>query len=348
MIHLGIDHHKKWDQAIGINDSGEVVVERRLPSTRQAWEQFKQELGSEPIRSVLEAGWNWGKLYDVLEELELNPKLANPLKVRLIAESFIKTDRRDALALAQLLRMNWIPEVHVPTKDIRDRKNLLRQRAWLVRERTRMKNRIHAILDRNHLEAPEAMDLFGKRGQIWMNALQLGQPDDKLLRADQELMGKVQEQIKEAEDWIGQAMQGHRDLDILTSLPGVGKFLGTLIALEIDGIGRFPTPSKFSAYCGLGTSVHQSGETEHYGGLIPGCNRYLRYAFIEAAWTAVRVSPYFSQYYARLKAKKGSQTAIGAAARRLSVIAFHCLNRRRDYVEKPYRFRPGRLVHPLA
>lgn len=348
MIHLGIDHHKKWDQIVGINGAGETVVERRLLCTREDWKQFKDELGSEPIQSVLEAGWNWGKLYDLLEELGFKPRLANPLKVRLIAESAIKTDRRDALALAQLLRMGWIPEVHVPTKEIRDRKNLLRQRTWLVSERTRIKNRIHSIVDRNHLEVPDAMDLFGKRGQSWMNGLQLRRPDDLLLRADQELMAKVQAQIKETENWIDAAMEDHPDLDILTSLPGVGRFLGTLIVLEIDNIDRFSTPGKLSSYCGLVSSLHQSAETQRFGGLVHGCNRYLRYAFIEAAWTAIRVSPYFSHFYTRLKAKKGSQTAIGGAARRLCVIAFHCLRRRRHYIERPYRFRPGRLVRPLA
>ena len=115
MIYLGIDHHKTWDQLVAINDDNEVVLECRVLSTREVWEQLKLTLPKdEPVCSVLEAGWNWGKLYDVLEELGLNPKLANALKVGLIAESHIKTDKRDALALAQLLRMGWIPEVHVP------------------------------------------------------------------------------------------------------------------------------------------------------------------------------------------------------------------------------------------
>lgn len=348
MIHLGVDHHKKWDQIVGLNDAGEVVLERRVPSTREAWEQLRKDLGPTPMHSVLEAGWNWGKLFDLLEELGFNPKLANPLKVRLIAGSFIKTDRRDALALAQLLRMGWIPEVHVPSRAIRDQRNLLRQRAWLVRHRTGIKNRIHSILDRNHLEPPEAVDLFGARGKAWMSGVALRKPDNMLLKAHQDLMAGIQTQIKDAEAWIDEAMEDHPDLEILMSLPGTGKLLGALMALEIDGIERFSTPAKFSAYCGLVASLYKSAETERYGGLIPSCNRHLRYAFIEAAWTAVRVSPYFSEFYRRLKAKRGSQAAIGAAARRLCVIAFHCLKRRRGYVERPYRFRPGRLGSAIA
>lgn len=349
MIHLGIDHHKQWDQVVGVDDGGVVVFERRVRSTPEAWTQLKSELPpDQPVRSVLEAGWNWGKLFDLLEELGLNPKLANPLKVRLIAESFIKTDRRDAAALAQLLRMGWIPEVHVPARETRDHKNLLRQRAWLIRQRTGIKNRVHAILDRNHLTPPEVSDLFGTLGKAWMASLKLRAPDDLLLEAHLDLFAAVQGQVRETERWIDGALKEHPDLGLLMSFPGIGKLLGALIALEIDGIERFATPEKLCAYAGLVTTVYKSGDTERHGGLIPSCNRHMRFAFIEAAWTAVRVSPYFSAFYRRVKAKKGSQTAIGAAARRLCVIAFHCLKRRRLYVEKPYRFRPGCLARPLA
>jgi transposase len=347
MIYLGVDHHKKDAQIVGINEQGTIVVERRLPCKREDWEQLRAELDG-PVQSVLEAGWNWGKLFDLLEELSFNPRLANPLKVRLIAESFIKTDRRDALALAQLLRMNWIPEVHVPPRQTRDRRNLLRQRAWLVQQRTRIKNRVHAILDRNHVELPEMRDVFGRGGRAWMNALELRNPDDLLLGAHRDMLDGVQAQIKETESWIDAALKDHADLEIITSLPGIGKLLGALIVLEIDGIERFVSPEKLSSYSGLVTSLYKSGPTEIHGGLVPGCNRHLRYAFVEAAWTAVRVSPYFAEFYKRLKTKKGSQTAIGAVARRLCVIAFHCLKRRRRYIERPYRFRPGCLANSLA
>lgn len=345
MIYLGIDHHKQWDQVAAINDGGEVVLECRVASTRDAWEQLKIALPrGESVCSVLEAGWNWGKLYDILEELGLHPKLANALKVRLIAESRIKTDKRDALALAQMLRMDWIPEVHVPVRETRDSKNLLRQRAWLIRQRTGIKNRIHSILDRNHLELPEISDVFGARGKAWLVALELRAPDDRLLNAHLDLFDGIQKQVRETERWIDEALKEHPDLKILMSVPGVGKLLGALIALEIDGIERFETPEKLCAYAGLVPSLHQSGLNKHHGGLISGCNRHLRYAFIEAAWTAVRVSPYFSACHRRVKAKKGSQVAIGAAARKLCVITFYCLRGHRNYIEKPYRFRPAALV----
>lgn len=125
---------------------------------------------------------------------------------------------------------------------------------------------------------------------------------------------------------------------ILESFPGVGSILGALIALEIDTIGRFHSPGKLAAYSGLVPSTYSSSGKTVHGRLIPS-NRHLKYAFIEAAWNAARVSPYFHDFYTRLKERKGSCKAIGAVARRLCEITYFCLKQNRAYEERPYRFR---------
>jgi transposase len=103
-----------------------------------------------PSKAVLEACWNWGLTHDLLEELEEVDEvvLAHPLKTRLIADAQIKTDRLDAFALATLLRGNLLARAHVPRRETRVRKNLLRQRLYWARLRTMLRNRIHALLDR--------------------------------------------------------------------------------------------------------------------------------------------------------------------------------------------------------
>jgi transposase len=174
MIHIGIDHHKKYSHAVAMTDAGEICWDGRLASDLEAFQALKEALPSnEPVQCVLEAGRNWGILYDALEELGMNPKLANPLQMRLIAETFTKTDKIDATTHATILKAGLTPLVHVPSKEVRDQKNLLRQRIWLVRMQTMLKNRIHNIVDRNHLKAPEKTDLFGSFGRAWMNGLQL-------------------------------------------------------------------------------------------------------------------------------------------------------------------------------
>lgn len=137
MIHIGIDHHKRYSHAVAIDDAGTVCWDDRLSSDRDAFQSLKESLPpGEPVQSVLEAGRNWGILYDALEELEMNPILANPLKMRLIAETFTKTDKIDATTHAVILKAGLTPRVHVPPKEVRDQKYLLRQRFWLVKLQT--------------------------------------------------------------------------------------------------------------------------------------------------------------------------------------------------------------------
>ena len=121
-----------------------------------------------------------------------------------------------------------------------------------------------------------------------------------------------------------------------------------MIALEIDTVERFPSAAKLCSYSGLVNSTYSSGGKTYHGGLIPTCNHHLRYAFIEAAWTATCVSPYFSDLYRRLRFRVGVHDAIGAVARKLCEVTFICLKKGRAYSEKPYRFEPGRLGNSLS
>lgn len=351
MIHIGIDHHKKVSHVVAIDDVGNILWDGELASKKEAFASLKESLPQdEPMHSVLEAGWNWGVLYDALEELEMHPLLANPLKMRLIAETFTKTDKIDATTHAVILKAGLTPLVHVPSKEVRDQKNLLRQRMWLVRLQTAIKNRIHALLGRSHLEPPEHTDLFGSRGRAWMNALSLRELDGKLLKADLGLFDSIRSHIRQTEQWIEETLKANDYIPILESLPGVGKILAALMALEIDTIERFPAPEKLCCYSGVVNSTYQSGgrgTKAFHGGLIPTCNHHLRYAFVEAAWTAVRVSPYFGAFFKRLKARKGSHDAIGAVARKMCEITWQCLKKKRDYEERAYQFKPGRVVGAL-
>jgi len=356
MIHVGIDHGKKFSHVVAMMDSGEVCFDGRLASTAEAFREFYEGLpAGEPVQSVLEAGWNWGVLYDAIEDLGMEPKLANPAKTRVIGASFIKTDRIDATALAQLLKAGMVPLVHVPAKEVRDRKNLLRHRFWLVRLQTSIKNRVHSILDRNHVRAPEVSDVFGNRGRAWLNTLDLRDPDGKLLRSHLALFDMVRAQIRETQQWVEEALKENAYVPILQSMPGFGETLAALVALEIDTVERFAAPEKLCAYSGLACSTYSSGGRTYHGGLIPTSNSHLRFAFVEAAWVAVRVSPYFGAFYRRLKARRGANKAIGAVARKLCEIAFHCLKKRRFYEERVYQFKPvrhefqsGRLERHLA
>ncbi|AWI08632.1 IS110 family transposase [Ereboglobus luteus] len=135
----------------------------------------------------MEACWNWAVLYEMLEEIEHVGQvvLSHPAKNRIIAESMHKNDRFDAHALATLLRGDFISRVHVPARDVREKKNNMRQCLWLVRMRTMVRNRIHSLIDRHpRLERPAFKDVFCNQGIHWMRTVALPGNERAMLDAE--------------------------------------------------------------------------------------------------------------------------------------------------------------------
>jgi len=335
MYYLGIDHHKRYSQVAVVDEKGTVRANGKITNEKKAFTLLK-EYYKEPCRAVIEAGRNWGMMYDLLEELDIKTVVAHPLKTRAIADAKIKSDSIDAKTLAHLLRADLIPEVHVPSKEVREQKNLLRHRVWLVRLQTMTKNRIHQLIDRNHIKAHPVRNLFGKIGRGFLKSLNLSGIDQRLLKDHLELLDTLHEHIRKTEVWIDKELKDNPLIDIMITLPGFGKILSALAALEIDDINRFSTPAKFASYCALIPSTFASGGKVYHGNLIPTGNRWLRYSFIEASWVATRSSYYCRAYFERIKHRKSSNVAIVALARRLSEIAYKCLKERRAYEERPY------------
>jgi len=268
MYYLGIDHHKRFSQVAVMGEKGKVHINCKMANEKASFDVLKKRLG-EPLKAVIDAGRNWGMMYDLLEELEIDTKAAHPLKVRAEAFAKIKFDSIDAKTLAHLLRANLIPEVHVPPKDVREQKNLLRHRLWLVKLQTMTKNRICQLLDRNHVKTPNVTNLFGKTGKKFLKDLKLSGIDGKLLKDHLEILDELHEHIKRTEAWIDEVLKDNPLIPILDTLPGFGKIFSALAALEIDDINRFPTKAKFASYCSLIPSTFASGGKVYHGDLIP-------------------------------------------------------------------------------
>lgn len=333
MLYAGVDAHKKYSQVVLTDDHGTRIAQASLSNDLGCFQNFFKQ-ATEPVKAVVEAGRTWGVIYELLESIGVEPFLANPLKTRAIAEAKIKTDTIDAKTLADLLRADLIPLVHVPSHEVRSQKNLLRQRFWLVELRTRVKNRTHHILDRNHVTLPSCSDLFGKAGRQLLDQIAIPAPDNLLLRAHLELLDYIEKQIDQAERWTKEALKDHPGVTRLRTIPGIGKTLAALVALEIDDISRFSGADKLCAYAGLVPTTYASGGKVHHGNLLPACNRWLRWAYVEAAWIAQRTSPYCHAYFERIKRRKGTNCANTALARRLCEITWHCLREKRSYEER--------------
>jgi transposase len=175
--------------------------------------------------------------------------LASPLRTRLIADAQIKTDKVDVAALVTLLRGNLVARAHLPDRGTRLRKQESRQRLYWARLRTRIRNRIYALLARQHdLELPQCADLFGQRGLGFLRRLQLKSAvDQKLLEEDLDLLGLLAVQIRGQEERIKKTNALDADTVLIQSLPGMGPILAAVAAAEINGIERFPTSARLCA-----------------------------------------------------------------------------------------------------
>lgn len=334
MKFMGIDYHKRYSVVCILDDAGDVVVIERIEHSHP--ERFASLIGAHvPCSVAFESTMNWGWLFEILETIPGIERIvmANPLHVRLIAAAQVKTDKVDARKLAQLLRANLLPASHIPDRATRVRKEVLRQRTFWVRERTKVRNRIHRLLGRQHnLAMPQVSDLFGRKGRAALNTLQLAPPDDVLLGQHQVMLDSLGQQITQLEKMIAGSGVADASAQRLATIPGAGLILANVMATEIDGIGRFDRAEHLCSYAGLVPTTSSSGGHTYNGRLVQCCDKWLRWAFVEAAWVAVGCSSYFGALYRHHRARgKKANTAIMIVARRMCQIAFHLLKEGRDY-----------------
>jgi transposase len=338
MNYVGVDIHKKYSVLCALDESGRKLREGRVESNgASGFAQFFASLDG-PSKAVAEACWNWGLIHDELEELDQVEEvvLAHPHKTRLIADAQIKTDRLDAHALGTLLRGNLVARAHVPSRQSRARKNLLRQRLYWARLRTMLRNRMHALLDRQRgLELPRCSDIFGARGLRFLGDLQLAEPDATLLREQLALHELIAQQMKAQEKRIAVEFAQEAMHRRLKSVPGIGVTLAAVIGCEIDEIARFSSAEKLCAYAGVVPTTRNSGGKIIHGSLLYFCNKWLRWALIEASWVAIGCSPYFGTLYQQHRARgKKANTAILIVARRMCRIIWQLLHEQRDFEKR--------------
>ena len=226
----------------------------------------------------------------------------------------------------------------IPPGPLRELRELTRTRVVLVAQRTRWKNRITATLAKWGLPASDYSDPYGKKAREELETRMEHLPEQTGWATRQMLkqLDSLSEQIREFEKRLGEVVEVTPEMQWLETLPGVGVILSATIALEIGEIGRFLSAERLASYAGTVPRVHASGDRVRYGRTRPDVNRYLKWAFAEAANSAAvnyRRCPerHVSQLYARLRARKGHHKAVGAVARHLAEAAFHVLSRQQGY-----------------
>jgi len=210
----------------------------------------------------------------------------------------------------------------------------------LVGIRTKLKNRIHATFAKYGITFDEVSDLFGRKGRTLLEkALNELPPETRRSVQEQlKLLDQVEQSIGQAEKRIRQVIKEDHTMQLLQTLPGVGPILAIVIALEIGSVDRFPTGERLSSYAGKVPRVNSSGGKTFYGKVRPDVNRYLKWAFTEAANAIVlqqhRLGDcHVLRLYWRVRQHKGHAKAITAVGRHLAEATFWMLKKDEPYHE---------------
>lgn len=339
MEYIALDVHKKYTWARVENTQGDRLYEIRLQHAHGTIKNFVNRwTGGSPVAVETVGNWYW-----VVDEIEAGggkPQLVNARLAKLMMGMVNKSDKLDAKGMNRLQRTGTLPTVWIPPSSVRDARELPRTRMVLSRQRTQLKNRVHATLGKYGFAVEGATDAFGKKGRRIVAELMA-----KLPPHTEQALGRVLDQLDhvcENLQWIEEKMMEVfapcSETTWLKTLPGVGDILAVVIWTEIGTIERFGRAEQLASYCGLVARENSSGGKIRFGAVRRDVNVYLKWAFVEAANSAVLNAErcgydHIGRLYQRIKTRRGHGKAKVAVARHLSEAAFWMLKKGESYRE---------------
>jgi transposase len=339
MEYIALDVHKKYTWARVENTEGEKLYESRLQHAHGSIKNFISRWERQSPVAVETVG-NWYWIVDEIEEGGGKPQLVNARLAKLMMGSVNKSDKLDAKGMNRLQRTGTLPTVWIPPSSVRDARELPRTRMVFSRQRTQLKNRVHATLAKYGFVVEEASDAFGKKGRAIVEGILVKLPSytEQAVRRVLGQLDHVNENLKVIEAQMMEAFAPCAETNLLKSLPGVGDILAVVIWTEIGTMERFARAEQFASYCGLVAREHSSGGKFHYGAVRRDVNVYLKWAFVEAANSSILNRErcgydHISRLYQRIKSRRGHGKAKVAVARHLSEASFWMLKKGESYRE---------------
>ena len=332
------DHHKSVFVCQVVDRQTGEASKRTLASSRSVLEPFLKELQG-PVLVYVEAcrGWEW--VSDLCSDLGIDFKLVDPSRMPEISRSSKKTDEHDVQAMVnRLLVSGELPESYRATRSERELRGLTRRLTGLRRDKQRLMNRIHAVVDSHGMPARKSS--FTK--EEWREDVK------RILSADAWLLlESLLSQLDIATAWtelieirVGDLVKERPDYSRLQRIPGIGPVLGATILAESAGIRRFGTGRKYCAFAGIVPRVRSSAGVAKIGHITHEGPSDLRWALGQAAIVGLcaRESTAISRMYRRKKKKgKPGKVAICAAAHKLARIVYVLLTRDEPFQPSPMR-----------
>jgi transposase len=330
MNYSGIDLHANNSVVTVIDETDRVVAEKRLPNDLSKILAFLAPWQETLAGVVIESTFNWYWLVDGLQAAGFIVHLAHTTAIRQYNGLKHSGDETDARYLARLLRLGILPTGTIQPPEARSVRDLARKRMQLVRSRTSHMLAIENITARHHgmrISSTQVLRLTAEAID------QMGLPPEVALamQANLAVVTTLCTQIELLEKRLADKVRPRAEYALLTSVPGIGQILASVILLETGSIERFASAGNFASYARCVNSCHTSNGKKKGEGNIRNGNRYLCWAFVEAANFAQRYCAEARRFYERKKARTNPIVARKALAHKLARACFHILKENKPF-----------------
>ncbi|MCP4051213.1 MAG: IS110 family transposase [bacterium] len=335
--YAGIDLHSSNSYIVVIDEKDNRLFEKRLTNDLgliiKVFEQYKKSLSG----IVIESTFNWYWLVDGLNEAGFKTHLANPAAIQQYSGLKHTDDKWDSFWLAHMLRLGILPEGYIYPKSKRPVRDLLRRRIMFVKQRTTQILSLQSMITRN-------LGIKMRGNEI----KKMKEDDIENILADEYLAFTAKQNLKvieclkttirDIENKILEMAELSPEFIKLNTFPGIGKILGLTIMLEVGDIRRFKKVGCYSSYCRCVRSERISNNKKKGENNRKNGNKFLSWAYVEAANFAIRHCPHAQKFYQRKKAKRNGIVAIKALSNKLARASYYVMRDQVDY--KPeYLFR---------
>lgn len=333
-LYVGVDWHKRTSTWVAINEERQKVYSRSWGCTPEEVHTAISSLPAAPHDIVLGVepvcGWRW--MTQICTERGVGDvRVANPKRLREIAETAQKTDKNDAHTIAELLRMNYLPCAYRASDEVHDLRILVRQRTFFTRLGISTKCRIHGICGALGAHQTAERPLL-KAGRA---AIQGGTNEE--LQDMYALMDEITAHQGRIERKIASDIKDTALYRIVSSIPGIGPVTGAAIMGEVGDFARFKTPATLISYAGLYPRERSSGGAQRFGGMSKEGSRTLRYSIIEAAMRVrdtERSHNLYSHYDAARERRKKPKQARVVLAHKMLTIMWYLVQRDISYDDR--------------
>jgi transposase len=335
-LYCAIDLHSTNNVPVVIDDDDRILFQKRLPNDLStvisALKPFKQDLHGVAVEST----FNWYWLVDGLSDNDFNTLLVNPSAVKQYEGIKHTNDDTDAFHLAHLMRLGILPTGYIYPRAERAVRDLLRKRLQLVRHRV-----THMLSAQNQVWRTTGLNISSKPfKQADFSLLDLVDDDyiKMAIKSNLILIHTLNQQIDELEDTVLQQLKVKPEFLSLLTIDGIGKILGMTIMLETGDIHRFAAVANFSSYARCVDSSRISNGKKKGANNRKNGNKYLAWAFVEAAHSIIRHNKTAHKFYQRKRAQKNGALATKALAHKLARAAYHVMRNQEPFqLERLFR-----------